>query len=202
MTLFVWILPGTSPPRALAGVVLAPADVMWSNLLCLELRKLLMSYVLWKVLWKYNVLWIRTCIRLPPQGSFGCSCTALFRTRPFLGHKYSAVHSHQFNVDTQDSMLCHFNNISTILTADSDHDNHLSCPWPSRTTPQSDKVPETLVCGTIWRGGIVVTTHMGHQLYLYWFSYILAITHIGYHIYWSPRILGIIHIDYHTQRDV
>ena len=31
-------------------------------------------------------------------------------------------------------------------------------------------------------GGIVVTTKIGHQRYLYWFSYILAITHIGYHI--------------------
>ena len=76
----------------------------------------------------------------------------------------------------------HANNISTILTADSDHDNHLSCPWPSRTTPQSDKVPETLVCGTIWRGGIVVTTHVWVIIHIYWLSYILAITHIGYHI--------------------
>ena len=94
----------------------------------------------------------------------------------------------------------HANNISTILTADSDHDNHLSCPWPSRTTPQSDKVPETLVCGTIWRGGIVVTTHMGYH------------TYIGFHTYWPLRVLVIIFSDHHaywvsfifiiTQRDV
>ena len=76
----------------------------------------------------------------------------------------------------------HANNIPTILTADSDRDNHLSCPWPSRTTPQSDKVPETLVCGTIWRGDIVVTTHVWVIIHIYWLSYILAITHIGYHI--------------------
>ena len=76
----------------------------------------------------------------------------------------------------------HVNNIPTILTADSDHDNHLSCPWPSRTTPQSDKVPETSVCGKTWRGGIVVTKHVWVIIHIYCLSYILAITHIGYHI--------------------
>ena len=107
--------------------------------------------------------------------------------RRFFAHAHSwdiniVVFVHTNSMLTHKTHANHANNIWAILTADSDHDNHLSCPWPSRTTPQSDKVSETLVCGTIWRGGIVVTTHVWVIIHIYWLSYILAITHIGNHI--------------------
>ena len=125
--------------------------------------------------------------------------------RRFFAHAHSwdiniVLFIHINSMLTHKTHANHANNISTILTADSDHDNHLSCPWPSRTTPQSDKVPETLVCGKTWRGGIVVTTHMGYH------------TYIGFHTYWPLRVLVIIFSDHHaywvsfifiiTQRDV
>ena len=158
---FVWILPGTSPPRALAGVVLAPTDVMWSNLLWLELRELLMS-----------VSCEKFCENIMCCESVRASAPLHKDLLVVLARRFFA-HAHSWDINIVmvfihiNSMLTHkthanANNISTILIL------IMTITW---VVPGHDE-PLPILTRSLRRrcvarpGGIVVITCMGFHTHI------------------------------------